>query len=99
VLRRYLEEGHGIAALERTTAELIRALPSTPADARLNDRCGALLGEADLVKFARARRDTQAAERFARDARALLDGWHATVLKADLLAALVPPSGPAPQAE
>jgi hypothetical protein len=81
VLRRYLEEAHGIPALERTTAELIWALPPTLADAGLKERCGALLGEADLVKFARARRDTQTAARFGRDARALLDEWHAAVLE------------------
>jgi len=81
VLRRYLEEAHGVPAPERTTAELIWALPATLADAGLKERCGALLGEADLVKFARARRDAQAAERFARDARTLLDGWHAAELE------------------
>jgi hypothetical protein len=86
VLRRYLEEAHGIPALERTTAELIGALPPTLADAGLKERCGALLGEADLVKFARARRDAQTAERFARDARALLDEWHAVELEKTAMA-------------
>ena len=76
-LRRYLEEAHGVPALERTTGELRCALPQILVDAGLKERCGALLGEADLVKFARARRDAQIAERFARDARALLDEWHA----------------------
>jgi hypothetical protein len=76
-LRRYLEDAHGVPALERTTSELIRALPPTLADAGLKERCAALLGEADLVKFARARPDVQAGERCARDARALLDEWHA----------------------
>jgi hypothetical protein len=79
VLRRYLEEAHGIPALKRTTAELIWALPPTLADAGLKERWGALLGDADVVKFARARRDTQTAERFATDARAILHEWHAAV--------------------
>jgi hypothetical protein len=79
VLRRYLEEAHGVPALERTTAELVWALPPILADAGLRERCAALLGEADLVKFARAWRDAQMAATFARDARALLDEWHAAV--------------------
>ena len=80
-LRRYLEEAHGVPALERTTGELSWALPQILADAGLKERCGALLGEADLVKFAHARRDAQKAEGFARDARALLDEWHAAALQ------------------
>lgn len=75
-LRRYLEEAYAIAALESTTAELMRALPPALGDADLRARCARLLGEADLVKFARARPDARAAEWFGADARALLDEWH-----------------------
>jgi hypothetical protein len=55
VARRYLEDGHGIPALERTTGELVWALPTALADGGLRDRCAALPADADLVKFARHR--------------------------------------------
>jgi hypothetical protein len=77
-LRRYLEDAHGIPALEHTTAGLIRALPPALGDVGLAERCAAVLREADLVKFARARRDARAGQAFAADARALLDAWHAS---------------------
>lgn len=76
-LRRYLEDAQDVPALERTTSELRHALAAALADAGLRERCAALLREADLVKFACARPGSQAAERFAWDARALLDRWHA----------------------
>lgn len=75
VLRRYLEEAHGIPALERTTGELVWSLPPALADGGLRDRCGALLAEADLVKFARRRPDDADAARLVRVARDLLAGW------------------------
>ena len=76
-LRRYLEDAHGIPAPKHTTAGLIRALPPALGDAGLGERCAAVLSDADLVKFARARRDARAGQAFAADARALLDAWHA----------------------
>ncbi|HYL29743.1 MAG TPA: hypothetical protein VEU27_07445 [Gemmatimonadales bacterium] len=76
-LRRYLEEAHGVPALKHTTAELLRALPPALGEAGLGERCAAVLGEADRVKFARERRDARAGQAFAADARALLDAWHA----------------------
>ena len=83
-LRRYLEEAHALPALKRTTAELIGALPRGLGDAGLGERCAALLGEADLVKFARELRDARAGDAFAGEARALLDGWNAESTRAGL---------------
>jgi hypothetical protein len=76
-LRHYLEDAHGVPALTHTTSGLIRALPPALRDGGLLERCAAVLGEADLVKFAREERDAQAGRAFAADARALLDAWHA----------------------
>jgi hypothetical protein len=75
-LRRYLEEEHGIHALDRTTPELLRALPDVLSAGSLRTRCAALLDEADLVKFARLRPEPSAADAFLSRARALLAGWH-----------------------
>ena len=75
-VRRYLEEAHGIPALERTTGELVWALPPALANGGLRDRCAALLADADLVKFARRRPDDVAAARLLRAARDLLVAWH-----------------------
>jgi hypothetical protein len=77
VLRRYLEEAHGIPALERTTSELVWALPPALADQGLRDRCAILLADADLVKFARRRPDEPDAARLAHAARDLLRVWRA----------------------
>jgi hypothetical protein len=73
VLRRYLEEATGIEALERTTAELMRVLPTALATI---DGCRALLAEADLVKFARARPDDARAGDYLSAIRTLLNRWH-----------------------
>jgi hypothetical protein len=75
VLRRYLDEAHGVPALERTTAELAWALPPALAEGGLGERCSALLADADLVKFARRRPDETDATRLLRDARDLLGAW------------------------
>jgi hypothetical protein len=77
VIRRCLEEAHGVPALERTTAELTWALPPVLADDGLRDRCAAILADADLVKFARRRPDEADAARLLRAARDLLDAWRA----------------------
>ena len=77
VLRRYLEEAHGIPALERTTTELVWMLPPALTGAGLRERSAALLGDADLVKFARRRPDEGDAARLVRAARDLLRAWHA----------------------
>lgn len=75
-LRRYLEEEHNVRALDRTTPELLRALPESLATGSLRARCATLLDEADLVKFARLRPEPSAADAFLARARALLAGWH-----------------------
>jgi len=72
-LRHYLEEATGIDALERTTPELMRMLPPVLASI---DGCRALLAEADLVKFARARPDDARAGDYLSAIRGLLARWH-----------------------
>jgi hypothetical protein len=54
-LRRYLENRYGVPALESTTDELAPRLEPLGLDADLRARIVAVLREADLVKFAKAR--------------------------------------------
>jgi hypothetical protein len=75
VLRRYLQEGHGVAALARTTPELLLALPSPLATPPLDTAARVLLDRADLVKFARLRPRPPSATIFLASARALLTDW------------------------
>jgi hypothetical protein len=75
-LRRYLEEAHGVNAFASTSDELIRALPPNLTRAGPSERCAILLGQADLVKFARVRPDARAAKWFVREARALIEESH-----------------------
>ncbi len=77
-LRQYLEEAHGVGALERTTAELVWALPPQLGRSGIRDACREVLSEADLVKFAEARPGEAAAADFLVRARELLDAWHHT---------------------
>ena len=85
VVRRYLEEAHDLPALERTTSELIWMLPPPLAAGDLRRQCAELLGDADLVKFARHRPEPADATALLRAARDLLAQWHQTT------------AGPAPQ--
>jgi hypothetical protein len=80
VLRAYLEEAHGVPALERTTGELLWTLPPALSGAGRRAECGALLEEADLVKFARLRPSAKAAGSYLRRVRALVERWHASAL-------------------
>jgi len=73
-LRRYLEAVHDTPAIHRTTPELLAALPAGLAATRAAAR--ALLGDADLVKFARLRPGASAAGAFVERAIQLLDAWH-----------------------
>lgn len=73
VLRRYLEAAHDIPAVHRTTPELLRALPAGLAG---GEAARDVLGEADLVKFARLRPGAHLARAFAEHARDLLEAWH-----------------------
>jgi hypothetical protein len=75
-LRQYLEDAHQIGALERTTAELVWAMPPELGRGRLRDACRDVLSEADLVKFAEARPSSAAAANFLLRARELLNAWH-----------------------
>ena len=75
-LRQYLEDAHGVGALERTTAELVWALPPQLGRAGLRDACREVLSEADLVKFAEARPSEAAAADVLMRARELLNAWH-----------------------
>ncbi len=73
IIRRYLEGGFGVPALELTTEELLRRLGSgmrLPADQASTAR--ALFEDADLVKFAKHRPDLETAENHLRDARAFV---------------------------
>jgi hypothetical protein len=53
ILRRYLEDGFGVAALEETTEEVLFDLERHRFDRGERHRIGGLLAEADLVKFAK----------------------------------------------
>ncbi len=75
VVRGYLESAHAIPALERTTPEILRAMP----DAIANNGGGAalrsFLGDADRVKFAGVRPSAEAAGAYTGQARAVLAAW------------------------
>jgi len=60
-LRRYLEDRYGIPALESTTEELRPRLGEISLDPLVASRMLAILREADLVKFAKARPQAEAA--------------------------------------
>jgi hypothetical protein len=75
-LRQYLEAAENVDACERTTSELLWALPPYLSKASLRDRCHDVLGEADLVKFAQVRPGDGGAADFLRRARLLLEAWH-----------------------
>ena len=73
-LRRYLEAAYHIPAVHRTTPELLRAMPG--ALAAHGAEAAVVLGEADLVKFARLRPDARVARAFAARSAHLLEAWH-----------------------
>lgn len=76
-LRQYLEAAHEVGALERTTSELLWAIPPHLGRGGLRDQCQEILMEADLVKFAEMRPSETAAADFLIRARRLLAAWHA----------------------
>jgi hypothetical protein len=53
ILRRYLEDGFGVAALEETTEEILFDLDRHGFDRATMKQVGALCSESDLVKFAK----------------------------------------------
>ena len=75
-LRGYLEAAEDLPARERTTGELLWSLPPHLTGDGLRDRAGALLDEADLVKFARFRPRPTAAAEFLNQCRSLLEEWN-----------------------
>jgi hypothetical protein len=75
VLRDYLESAEALPARERTTTELLWSLPPRLTEGGLRRRAQGILGEADLVKFARRRPDPATANSFLSDARDLLQHW------------------------
>jgi hypothetical protein len=79
VLRGYLEGAEGVPARERTTEELLWALPPHLSDEGYRETLRELLDEADLVKFARLLPHTKAADVFLKRSRSLLRDWHAAV--------------------
>ncbi|HEU5041831.1 MAG TPA: hypothetical protein VFT84_13455, partial [Gemmatimonadales bacterium] len=78
-LRDYLEAAERIPARERTTTELLWALPPRLTESGLRRLTGEVLAEADLVKFARRRPDAAAAGAHLAQARQLLRRWHEAV--------------------
>jgi hypothetical protein len=76
VLREYLETAEDLPARERTTSELLWALPPRLGEGGLRRRLQDILWRADLVKFARARPSPEDGTRFLADARELLTRWH-----------------------
>jgi hypothetical protein len=87
-LRQYLEAAENVDACERTTSELLWALPPYLSRAGLRDRCHDVLSDADLVKFARMRPDEATAADFLRRARGLLGAWHGARLAGESVDAL-----------
>ena len=75
-LRDYLEAAEEIPARERTTAELLWTLPPRLSEGGLRRRVQEVLGDADLVKFARHRPGTDEGAGYAGRARDLLERWH-----------------------
>jgi len=78
-LRDYLEAAERIPARERTTTELLWALPPRLTESGSRRLTGEVLSEADLVKVARRRPDAGAAAAHLAQARELLRRWHEAV--------------------
>ena len=74
-LRDYLEGAEEIPARERTTSELLWALPPHLNEGGLRRRFESVVDEADLVKFARRRPDAATAALFLVHSRELLARW------------------------
>lgn len=74
VVRDYLAARHSTATLSLTSTELqqtVRTLPTVP-----EDRLGRVLGEADLIKFARRAVSTDRAREIGREARTVVAEEH-----------------------
>ncbi|MGI9042071.1 MAG: hypothetical protein ACR2HK_13410 [Gemmatimonadales bacterium] len=88
VLRDYLEAAEELPARERTSSELLWSLPPRLAESGLRRRFQQVLGEADLVKFARRRPDPEAASVFLSEAGELLAAWRNAARPAEELDAV-----------
>jgi hypothetical protein len=88
VLRDYLEAAHGLPARERTTTELLWSLPPRLAEGGLRRRIQEVLGDADLVKFAKLRPSPDEAASYTSHARDLLERWHRAAPAAEELDAV-----------
>jgi hypothetical protein len=75
-LREYLESAEDVPARERTSTELLWALPPRLMDGGLRRLTAQVFAEADLVKFARVRPEPIAATSHLHEARDLLRRWH-----------------------
>ena len=76
VLRDYLEAAHDIPARERTSSELLWALPPRLTESGLRRLAAEVMTQADLVKFARGRPAASEALSHLAEARGLLRRWH-----------------------
>jgi hypothetical protein len=88
VLRDYLEAAEELPARERTTAELLWALPPRLTEGGLRRRFHDVMGEADLVKFARVRPEAADASAFVTAARDLLARWNSAGARSEELDAV-----------
>jgi hypothetical protein len=88
VLREYLEAREGLPARERTTEELLWALPPHLAEGGFREMLGELLDEADLVKFAQLLPGLGRSERFLERSRLLLHGWHGAAAPGEVAGAI-----------
>jgi hypothetical protein len=88
VLRDYLEAAESLPARERTTSELLWALPPHLVERGLRRRCEQVLDDADLVKFARVRPSGGDADGFLQRSRDLLTRWHDAASRAEELDAV-----------
>jgi hypothetical protein len=79
VLRGYLEAQEDLPARERTTQELLWALPPHLGHDGLRETLMGLLDDADLVKFARVVPSSESAKHFLERSRSLLHEWHDAV--------------------
>jgi len=75
ILRDYLAAAEGVPARERTSTELLGALPLHLRAETLRRVSAGVFGQADLVKFARRRPGRDAASAFLGEARSLLAAW------------------------
>jgi LPXTG-motif cell wall-anchored protein len=87
-LRVYLEAAEGVPARERTTEEVLWALPPHLSGDGFRVRFHELLNEADLVKFARLVPHIESAGLFLERSRSLLRDWHGAMARSQVADAL-----------